>query len=299
MTSSQCALPLPPKPAPARLQLGGCQVDAIEARTILARSRIPGAEFAINPYTGCGFGCSYCYAVFMCRFADRPAEDWGRFVHAKINLPEVLRRELRSGRRRTADLFLSSVTDPYQPAESHHRLTRAALRALVDTGHQGTVQVMTRSPLVLRDLDLLILLRADVGLSMAPLYDSLASHLEPHSPTLDARLDTLRRLNDAGVRTYVFAGPLFPHIERRPQDIDRLFESIRGVGTEEVYVAWFNLRPDARRRMLGFLDGVDTEIVDRYYRRPDRGPKRAMEPFVQAALTRHGLRSRTQGIIDH
>ncbi len=299
MTSNQCALPLPPPPTAASLDLGGCRVEPVQARSILARSRIPGAEFAINPYTGCGFGCSYCYAVFMCRFADRPAEDWGRFVHAKVNLPEVLRRELRSGRRRSADLFLSSVTDPYQPAEAHHRLTRAALQALVDSGHQGTVQVMTRSPLVLRDLDLLTRLRADVGLSMAPLYDDLAAHLEPRSPPLDARLDALRRLGDAGVRTYVFAGPIFPHIETRPEDIDRLFASIRDAGTEEVYVAWFNLRPDARRRMLGLLEGVDPEIVDRYYRRGGRGPKRAMEPFVHEALDRHGLRPRTQGIIDH
>jgi len=299
VTSHQCALPLPSPPAPASLDLGGCRVEAVQARTILARSRIPGAEFAINPYTGCGFGCAYCYAVFMCRFANRPAEDWGRFVHAKVNLPEVLRRELRSGKRRRADLFLSSVTDPYQPAEAHYHLTRAALQALVDTGHQGSVQVMTRSPLVLRDLDLLTRLRADVGLSMAPLYDDLARHLEPRSPSLDARLDTLRQLNDAGLRTYVFAGPLFPHLETRPEDIDRLFASIRGSGTEEVYVAWFNLRADARRRLLGLLDAADPEIVDRYYRRGGRRPKRAMAPFVEESLMRYGLRSRTQGIIDH
>jgi len=299
VSAPQCSLPLQPAEQPQVLDLGGCRVEPVQARSILARSRIPGAEFTINPYTGCGFGCSYCYAVFMCRFADRPAEDWGRFVHAKVNLPQVLRRELRSGKRRDAAVFLSSVTDPYQPAEAHHRLTRAALQALVDSGHRGTVQVMTRSPLVLRDLDLLVQLRADVGLSMAPLYDPLAPHLEPRSPSLDARLDTLGRLHDAGLPTYVFAGPLFPHLEARPDDIDRLFASIREAGTREVYVAWFNLRADSRKRLLGLLDGADPHLVDAYYRRADRRPKRAMESMVMDALMRHGLQSRTRGIIDH
>jgi len=256
-------------------------------------------DYAINPYSGCAFGCSYCYAVFMCRYGDRPVESWGRFVRAKVNLPQLLDREIARLKDTSASVFLSSVTDPYQPAEDRLRLTRAALEILQRARFRGQVMVMTKSPLVLRDRDLLERLDADVGLSVAPLYDELARHLEPRTPPLQDRLDTLRELNDSGLRTYAFVGPLFPHLETRPADIERLLAEVREAGTEEVFVAWFNLRADSRRRLLSLTCDADPALIERYYTRPGDGPKRRMEPVVRRALERLGLRSRTARFIDH
>lgn len=108
----------------------GVLVERGQARSILTRSRVPTMDLAINPYTGCGFGCSYCYAVFMCRSLGRPVDDWGRVFRAKTNLREVLGRELRRHKGADARIFISSVTDPYQPVEKELRLTRAALEEL-------------------------------------------------------------------------------------------------------------------------------------------------------------------------
>lgn len=184
---AQIHLPLPgcgPRPVaepgrPPDLPEG---VERVEARSVLTRSRIPGMDFAINPYFGCGFGCAYCYAIFMCRYQDRDPNTWGSFVRAKVNAATVLSRELGRKGRRDASVFLSSVTDPYQPAEADLGLTRACFEELVRAGHRGPVMVMTKSPLVQRDRELLEQLDAEVGFSVAPLDDEMGPFQRSCSP---------------------------------------------------------------------------------------------------------------------
>ncbi|MBE0617498.1 MAG: radical SAM protein, partial [Proteobacteria bacterium] len=122
----------------------------IHAKSILSRSRIPGATYCVNPYVGCAHACRYCYASFMKRFTGH-AEPWGEFVDARVNAREVLERQVR--RAPPGPVLLSTVTDPYQPAEERYRLTRAFLEVLLRSGFP--VDVLTKSPLVLKDLDLL------------------------------------------------------------------------------------------------------------------------------------------------
>ncbi|HOG47104.1 MAG TPA: radical SAM protein, partial [Anaerolineae bacterium] len=109
-------------------------VREIQAKSMLQKSGLPGAQYVVNPYVGCVHGCVYCYARFMKRFTGHN-EPWGRFLDARVNAPELLRRELA---RRRAPLegavFLSSVTDPYQPPEARYRLTRGVREALLDHG---------------------------------------------------------------------------------------------------------------------------------------------------------------------
>ena len=278
----------------------GVLVERGQARSILTRSRVPTMDLAINPYTGCGFGCSYCYAVFMCRSLGRPVDDWGRVFRAKTNLREVLGRELRRHKGADARIFISSVTDPYQPVEKELRLTRAALEELDASRRKpARVMVMTKSPLVLRDADLLGRLKADVGVSLAPLDDELGPFLEPRSPPIEARLRALKGLVEAGVKTYAFVGPIFPHLSEQPARVERLFEGVYGAGTREVYVAWLNLRHQARQRLLANLRGAPRNLVAKYYLRPDGGPKQRLEPFVLGSLKKLGLKMRTDRIIDH
>ncbi len=135
----------------------------------------------INPYTGCVHGCVYCYARFMKRFTGH-TEPWGTFLDAKVNAAELLRGQL--ARRRepfTESVFFSSVTDPYQPAEKQHRLTRSLLEVLLE--HQVPIAILTKSDLVLRDVDLLARFAScKVGLSLMTLDDELAHRLEPARP---------------------------------------------------------------------------------------------------------------------
>ena len=163
----------------------------VNTKTALVRSRIPGVPYVINPYTGCGHGCRYCYAVFMRKYSRaHQTARWGSFVEVKTNIAEALRAEL-ARKRKTATAMLSSVCDPYQPAERRYRLTRQCIEALREYG--WGIDVLTRSPLVTRDIDLLrSCLEASVGLSIPTDDDDVRKILEPVSPSIGSRVRALR-----------------------------------------------------------------------------------------------------------
>ncbi len=185
------------------------QLAEITIKTALVKSRIPGVEYVINPYLGCGHGCKYCYAVFMQKYARRfQGQPWGSFVEAKVNIAEVLRRELARKRQRGRAL-LSSVCDPYQPVEVRYRLTRQILTALRDYG--WGLDILTRSPLVVRDLDLLAgAPEVTVGFSIPTDAEAVRRVTEPQAPPIPARIAALKRLADAGISTWVFIAPMLP-----------------------------------------------------------------------------------------
>lgn len=157
----------------------------ILARSVLTRTRIPGYQWCLNPYVGCEHGCSYCCASFMKRFTGH-REPWGGFVDAKVNAPEVLRRELRRGRPGT--VLVGTVTDPYQPVEGRYRLTRRCLEALAERRFPATL--LTRSPLCVRDVDVFRRFRElSVGLSIPTDDDRIRRLFEPHAPPIAARVE--------------------------------------------------------------------------------------------------------------
>ncbi len=297
---AQTDLPLPALPrwgCPSVATIKG--VQQVRASTILGRSRVPGMDLGINPYTGCAFGCSYCYATFMGRHLGRSPQDWGTYVYVKANLPQVLDRELRQGRSRDAAIMISSVTDPYQGVEARFRLTRRALELLVQHGHRGKVMVMTKGPLVTRDIDLLAQLDSDVGISLTTAHDELSRRFERHAPPIHRRLEALGTLNAAGLNTFVFVGPLFPHLVEEPEHLDALFAAIRAAGTQRAFLAHFNLRRVIRERVIAELEPRHPELAERYYRRPPRGLKGRLANLARDGARRHGIRLLHPNVIDH
>jgi DNA repair photolyase len=179
-------------------------VREVQAKAILSVSKI--YDYVINPYVGCQHGCSYCYARFMKRFTGHK-EPWGEFVDAKINAPDLLSREI--GRKKKGTVWVSGVCDPYQPLEARYRLTRNCLEILAR--HKWPVVIQTRSPLVLRDLD--IFQKAEdfeVGLTVTTADERIAGLFEPHAPPIKDRIDALRALHQAAIRTYVMIAPMLP-----------------------------------------------------------------------------------------
>jgi len=285
-----------PMPAPPSRRPGG----VYPARSILVPSKVPGMDYALNPYVGCAFGCTYCYATFMGRLVGRKPQDWGRFVYAKANLESVMARELRRLGRRPANLFMSSVTDPYQGVERRWQLTRRALELLVAHGFTGRLQVLTRSPLVCRDIELLEQIHHDVGITITSSSDSVSRAFEGASPSVERRLEALAQLNARGLDTHAFVGPLFPHLLEAPRQLDRLFGAIAETGCKEVYVAHFNLSRSIRDRVQAGLARDDQALWNRWYRDPiGRPTKAALGRQVRQLLKRHGLLLREGVIIDH
>ncbi len=179
-------------------------IKQIQAKSILSVSKI--YDYVINPYTGCQHACSYCYARFMKRFSGHQ-EPWGEFVDAKVNAPELLRREL--GKKKRGKVWISGVCDPYQPLERKFGLTRKCLELLAPT--DWPIVVQTRSPLVLRDLDVLQSSRdCQVGLSVTTADDHTRRLFEPHAPPIAERIRALDELHQAGIRTYAMIAPMLP-----------------------------------------------------------------------------------------
>ncbi len=181
-------------------------IKEVIAKSILSKSGIPGADYCINPYTGCSHACRYCYASFMKKFTGH-TEPWGDFVDVKINAPQVLQRQLKKASK--GRIMISSVTDAYQPVEGKYKITRQCLESLLQ--YQFPVDILTKSPLVLRDIDLIRKFEdIEVGISLSTDDEKIRKIFEPKAPPVEARIQALKTLHENGIKTYVFIGPLLP-----------------------------------------------------------------------------------------
>ncbi|HDD69387.1 MAG TPA: radical SAM protein [Candidatus Korarchaeota archaeon] len=215
-------------------------VKEIFARSILSKSGIIGVDYAINPYLGCSHGCVYCYArLYTARFWEESRNrEWGGFVFPKINAAQLLRREIR--RKRRGLILLSSVTDPYLPEESKYRLTRRILEILKE--YDFPVSILTKSPLVIQDLDIISGLEdVEVGFSMSGLDSDQLACFEPCAPSVRSRLAALRKLSDEGIRTYAFISPILPGIT--DSHIELLLKKIKEAKADRVMVDLLRIRP--------------------------------------------------------
>ena len=182
-------------------------VKEVRSKTILSTSKV--YDYVINPYVGCQHACSYCYARFMKRFSGHK-EPWGKFVDVKINAADLLRVEVNKKKR--ARVWISGVCDPYQPLEAKYKLSRACLEILAQ--NDWPVIVQTRSPLVLRDMDILKEARDfEVGLSVTTADDKIRKLFEPNAPPITERLRALDQLHRSGIKTYAMIAPILPGAE--------------------------------------------------------------------------------------
>ena len=237
-------------------------VAVIPARSILTKSNLPVSDYSANPYVGCSHACKYCYASFMKRFTNHP-EEWGSFVDVKT-WPSLKHPEKYAGR----EIFLSSVTDPYQPIEAKHKRTRALLEELQGSG--ARISIATKSDLVVRDLDIIKTFPgARVSWSINTLDEDFRREMD-NAVSIERRLAAMKAFHDAGVRTTCFISPIFPGITDVPAIIERAKDMCNLVWLENL-----NLRGDYRKRILEWvhthhpeLDGLYRDIYshrDRTY----------------------------------
>jgi DNA repair photolyase len=223
----------------------------ITVKSALTRSKIPGVEYVINPYIGCGHGCRYCYAAFMGKWSKCHAKSkWGTFVEAKINIGEILHDEL-SRKRRRGTALLSSVCDPYQPVEERFELTRKCVTLLQQFG--WGIEILTRSPLVTRDIGLFNS-NVSVGISIPTDDDMVRQALEPNSPSIGDRVKALRKLHEA-VETWAFIAPMLP---MNPQNLHEAIEPYVS------YVLIDKLNYSEKVQFLFHEKGWDYALTDKY-----------------------------------
>jgi DNA repair photolyase len=236
----------------------------------------------------------------MTRQAGEPLEAWGDFVQVKVNSIELARLEIARMRpeHRARSIMLSSVTDPYQGVEAKYGLTGGILRVLADAGWPGQVRILTKSPLVTRDIGLLARLpQPDVGMTVTTTEDSVSRKLEGRAPPASARLRALARLTRAGLPAYVFVGPLLPHFRSSPEKLDALFGRIAEAGVRRVLVEHINLSGGISRRVFPRL-GSAAEREDFLAARGD-DHREVLDQVVAGLLAKHGLTLRLGHVLRH
>ncbi len=185
-------------------------MEQVNAKSVFSKAtgfiKRGGFDWTCNPYVGCSFGCIYCYALFLPQ-NRRPREDWGKWFQAKVNAVEVARKQAKMVAG--AAVYVSSVTDPYLPAERSLFLTRGILEATVE--YQPRLVVQTRGPLVVRDIDVLKQFRAvRVNVSLPTDDEEVRQAFEPKAPPLERRWQALAELKAAGVPVGVCVTPMLP-----------------------------------------------------------------------------------------
>ncbi len=226
-------------------------VKEITCKEYLTKSNLPACDYVINPYVGCPHGCKYCYASFMKRFTGH-TEDWGTFVDVKrsekkINVNKISKKSV----------FLSSVTDCYNPLEEKYKLTRSILKELVTS--DCYLSISTKSKLILRDLDLLKQLKhLSVSMSINTLDEEFRKDMDQAS-TIDERMDTLSELHHHGIHTVLFMSPIFPFITEWKEIIDKTKDYI-----DEYWFENLNLRGQYKTSIMQYIKNKYPMYYDEY-----------------------------------
>ena len=205
-------------------------------KTILNGSGL--SDYSLNCYTGCPHACVYCYVRFMQRFHPHD-EPWGAFVDVKVNAVEVLKRQLR--RAEPGSVFISSACDGWQPIEAQWRLTRRCCELLLERGFR--LHVLTKSRLVLQDLDLFAGRPVQLGITLTTLDDRLSELWEPGAASVQERIEVIEAARRAGLETGIMFGPLLPFLSDSQDAIDALLEQAAALGVGRIWVDALNLRP--------------------------------------------------------
>ncbi len=227
------------------------KVKEIVVGDYLTKSNLPASDYVINPYVGCPHGCMYCYASFMKRFTGH-TEEWGDFVDVKrctkkINLAKI----------KGKTVFLSSVTDCYNPLEEKYGITRSILEELIQS--DCFLSISTKSKLILRDLDLLKQIKnLTVSFSINTLDEEFQKDMDKGS-SIKERLESLRVLHENGIHTVLFMSPIFPYITEWKEIIEEAKDYV-----DEFWFENLNLRDKYKTSILDYINKKYPELYEAY-----------------------------------
>lgn len=254
-------------------------IREIEAKNVITKSNLPVCDFSVNPYTGCEHACKYCYACFMKRFTNHP-EKWGDFADVKLWQPIKNR-----GKYNGKELFIGSVTDPYQPIEEKYNRTRELLEELQGSG--AKLSIATKSDLILRDLDLIKSFPdARVSWSINTLDETFKDDMDK-AVSIERRLAAMKKFYDAGVRTTCFISPIFPRITDVKAIIERAKNQCNLIWLENL-----NLRGNYKAVIVDYIKEKYPTLLPLYqeiYNRGSRSYWEALDTELKEYAVKIGL----------
>jgi DNA repair photolyase len=267
---------------------------------------LPGA-WTVNPYRGCSHACVYCYARNTHRYIDLDTgADFDSQIVVKVNVAEVLARELTTMRELPERVALGTNTDPYQRAEGRYRLMPGIIEALA--ARQVPFSILTKGTLLRRDLSLLADVNAtcpvSLAMSIAVFDDELQQSLEPGTPSTAARLATVGQIRDLGMDCAVFLAPIVPGLTDTIEHLDRALEQIKAAGGTSIFYTALRLGADVKEWYVTWLARDHPELVGRYqelYGGSSSVPqtyRRSLDARMQVLLRRHGLPGGADGSPD-
>ncbi len=257
------------------------KINEIRVKSILTKTAFPDDDFCINPYSGCLFGCSYCFAAdFMKRFQGHLKDRWGDYVDIKINGPEILKMELERlsnklkkssyintlKKGRCIKVVIGSVTDPYQGVEAKYKITRKCLEVISNFQDiPVSFNICTKSHLIMRDIDILKKMKnVSVGFTITTTDDGVSRILEGNSPPASLRLKALNKLQKARISTFVMVNPLLPHFIASDKSLKKLFSAIWKTGNREIWLEHINLSKNKLKTIIKILKEKCPKMI-KYY----------------------------------
>ena len=286
----------------ASLKLGHeVEYFTLPAKALLNRcvsKRVPFA-WTINPYRGCEFACKYCYARYTHEFMEmRDGLDFERKIYVKQQTAWLLRQELKKVKR-GEQIAIGTATDPYQPAEKRFEITRSILEEIAQ--HRGLeIGIVTKSDLVVRDIDLLRAIAEHnglyVNLTVTTLNTKLARILEPRAPRPDLRLLAVSKLVQAGLNAGVICAPVLPGITDSPSALDKLVRATKEAGGKYIYANPLFLKPCSAAVFLPFLEKEFPDLVADYRKRyadsafVSKAYSKRLSELMTALRKKHGIK---------
>ena len=279
------------------------RVSYLEDTCKTALNRVPAAarvpfRFTVNPYRGCAHSCHYCFARAYHAYLDLGiGEDFSSKILVKTNVVDVLRRELASPRWSGETVAMGTATDPYQHCEGRYRLTRGVVEALAD--FENPLSMLTKSTMILRDLDVFTRLDAVAGttvsMSVGTLDERVRRVVEPGTPPGRKRLEVLARFAEAGIRTGVLVAPILPGLTDDDEHLDEVLAACAAAGVSSATPIVLHVRPGIREHFMPWVRATYPWLYPRYaelYGRRAYAPKGYLEDvserFARLRL-RHGL----------
>lgn len=262
----------------AEIMENGILIRDVETKNIMTKSTLPVGGYSVNPYVGCTHGCKYCYASFMKRFTGH-TEPWGMFLDVK-HWPEIKNPKKYAGQR----VVIGSVTDGYLPQEEQFGNTRKLLEQLKDSGAE--ILICTKSDLVIRDIDLLKEMgKVTVSWSINTLDEGFQADMDK-AASISRRLDAMKRVYDAGIRTVCFIAPVFPGIT----DFEAIFERVKNQ-CDLVWLENLNLRGGFKKDIMEYIQDNYPRLVPLYdaiYNKKDRSYFKLLEEKAEQMARQNG-----------